>query len=91
MRFSPYDRALAVLSGPPQGEAQRPNLRMHLSVDCMILPPEQKAGARVKARKASIDDISDTRKSSSFQKDRRENRPRSAFVQAGRARLVRRG
>ena len=33
-----------------QGKAQRLTLRMHVSVDCMILPPEQKLGTRVKAR-----------------------------------------
>jgi hypothetical protein len=31
------------------GKAQRLTLRMHVSVDCMIQPPEQKPGTRVKA------------------------------------------
>jgi hypothetical protein len=42
------------------GEAQQLTLRMRVSVDCMILPPEQKPGTRVKAHNESVDAISPT-------------------------------
>ena len=48
MRFLPTT-APAVRCRCSQGKAQRLTLRMHVSLDCMILPPEQKPGTHVKA------------------------------------------
>jgi hypothetical protein len=59
MRFSPYD-ALRPSDAAIRSGKRRLALRVRVSVDCMIRPPEQKPGTRVKAHNETVDAISPT-------------------------------
>jgi len=60
MRFSPFEALRPSDAAVRREKRSGSPLRMHASVGCMIRPPEQKPGTRVKAHNGSVDAISPT-------------------------------